>query len=114
MGSILESTDVKNKLEDLSGVIVKPGENPYNALIDMCNDEPVGRAVSSCQNSRVVVAGDGVQVISREDATEHATLAGPRCEISTRPVAGVARAEGKHCPRHGWTWKPPWNIWDLN
>lgn len=40
MGSILESTDVKNKLEDLSGVIVKPGENPYNALIDMCNDEP--------------------------------------------------------------------------
>ncbi|KAI1878571.1 hypothetical protein JX265_002748 [Neoarthrinium moseri] len=40
MGSILESTDVKNKLEDLSGVVLKPGENPYNALIEACNDDP--------------------------------------------------------------------------
>ncbi|KXJ90897.1 RNA ligase/cyclic nucleotide phosphodiesterase [Microdochium bolleyi] len=40
MGSILESTDARNKLEDLSGVVVKPGENPYNALIDACNDDP--------------------------------------------------------------------------
>ncbi|KAI1177183.1 RNA ligase/cyclic nucleotide phosphodiesterase [Nemania sp. FL0916] len=40
MGSILELTDVKNKLEDLSGVIVKPGENPYNALIEACQDDP--------------------------------------------------------------------------
>ncbi|KAJ2998052.1 hypothetical protein NUW58_g440 [Xylaria curta] len=40
MGSILELTDVKNKLEDLSGVVVKPGENPYNALIDACHDDP--------------------------------------------------------------------------
>lgn len=55
MGSVLESTDVKNKLEDLSGVVVKPGENPYNALIDMCNDEPVGPAVSFCRNP----GGDG-------------------------------------------------------
>lgn len=41
MGSILESTDVKNKLVDLSGVVVKPGENPYNALIEACHDDPV-------------------------------------------------------------------------
>ncbi|KAK5628648.1 hypothetical protein RRF57_004365 [Xylaria bambusicola] len=41
MGSILESTDVKNKLEDLSGVAVKPGENPYNALIEVCHGDPV-------------------------------------------------------------------------
>lgn len=41
MGSILESTDVKNKLEDLSGVVIKPGENPYNALINACNNDPV-------------------------------------------------------------------------
>lgn len=41
MGSILELTDVKNKLEDLSGVVVKPGENPYNALIEACHDDPV-------------------------------------------------------------------------
>ncbi|KAI0443726.1 RNA ligase/cyclic nucleotide phosphodiesterase [Xylaria telfairii] len=40
MGSILESTDVKNKLVDLSGVVVKPGENPYNALIEACHDDP--------------------------------------------------------------------------
>lgn len=40
MGSVLESTDVKNKLEDLSGVVLKPGDNPYNALIESCNDDP--------------------------------------------------------------------------
>ncbi|KAI0538138.1 RNA ligase/cyclic nucleotide phosphodiesterase [Xylaria digitata] len=40
MGSILELTDAKNKLEDLSGVKVKPGENPYNALIEACHDNP--------------------------------------------------------------------------
>ncbi|KAL7623204.1 hypothetical protein AAE478_006885 [Parahypoxylon ruwenzoriense] len=33
MGSVLESAYIKNKLEDLSGVVPKPGENPYNALI---------------------------------------------------------------------------------
>jgi len=37
----LESTDVKNKLEDLSGVVLRPGENPYNALIETCHDDPV-------------------------------------------------------------------------
>lgn len=37
----LESTDVKNKLEDLSGVVIKPGDNPYDALIQACNDDPV-------------------------------------------------------------------------
>jgi hypothetical protein len=41
MGSVLESTDAKNKLEDLSGVKLKPGENPYNTLIESCNDDPV-------------------------------------------------------------------------
>ncbi|KAI0179291.1 RNA ligase/cyclic nucleotide phosphodiesterase [Hypoxylon sp. FL1284] len=40
MGSVLESTDIKNKLEDLSGVVPKPGENPYNALIEACDGEP--------------------------------------------------------------------------
>lgn len=41
MGSILENTDAQNKLEDLSGVKLKPGENPYNALINACNDDHV-------------------------------------------------------------------------
>ncbi|KAI1303314.1 RNA ligase/cyclic nucleotide phosphodiesterase [Xylaria venustula] len=40
MGSVLELTDVKNKLEDLSGIVVKPGENPYNALIEACQGDP--------------------------------------------------------------------------
>ncbi|TRX95244.1 hypothetical protein FHL15_003936 [Xylaria flabelliformis] len=44
MGSILESTDIKNKLIDLSGVVVKPGENPYNALIEACRDDPKRQA----------------------------------------------------------------------
>ncbi|KAI2640120.1 60S ribosomal protein L44 [Xylaria nigripes] len=38
MGSVLDSTDVKTKFEDLSGVITKPGENPYKALIKACHD----------------------------------------------------------------------------
>jgi hypothetical protein len=41
MGHVLESTDAKNKLEDLSGVVLKPGENPYNALIEKCENDPV-------------------------------------------------------------------------
>lgn len=45
MGSILELTDVRNKLEDLSGVELKPGENPYCALIDACHDNPVESAL---------------------------------------------------------------------
>ncbi|KAL7942126.1 ureidoglycolate hydrolase [Trichoderma barbatum] len=34
------STDVKNKLEDLSGIVLKPGENPYEAFIQACNNKP--------------------------------------------------------------------------
>ncbi|KAI1105345.1 RNA ligase/cyclic nucleotide phosphodiesterase [Jackrogersella minutella] len=40
MASVLESPDINNKLEDLSGVVLKPGENPYNALIEACDDDP--------------------------------------------------------------------------
>ncbi|KAK6951172.1 hypothetical protein Daesc_007703 [Daldinia eschscholtzii] len=40
MSSILQSTEIENKLEDLSGVVIKPGENPYNALIEACDGEP--------------------------------------------------------------------------
>lgn len=41
MSPALESTDAKNKLEDLSGVKIKPGENPYKALIEACHDDSV-------------------------------------------------------------------------
>ncbi|KAK4164458.1 RNA ligase/cyclic nucleotide phosphodiesterase [Cladorrhinum sp. PSN259] len=35
----LESTDVRNKLEDLSGIIINEGENPYDALIKACHED---------------------------------------------------------------------------
>ncbi|KAK1469249.1 hypothetical protein CMEL01_01016 [Colletotrichum melonis] len=40
MGSELISTDAKNKLEDLSGITILPGQNPYEAFIEACNDNP--------------------------------------------------------------------------
>ncbi|KAH8902773.1 hypothetical protein BR93DRAFT_931985 [Coniochaeta sp. PMI_546] len=40
MSSTLQSTDAKNKLEDLSGVTIQPGENPYDALIRACHNDP--------------------------------------------------------------------------
>lgn len=52
MSPALESTDAKNKLEDLSGVKIKPGENPYKALIEACNDDAV--RVFLWRRSRVV------------------------------------------------------------
>lgn len=45
MTPTLESTDVKNKLEDLSGLVLKPGENPYQALINVCDSRPVSQLV---------------------------------------------------------------------
>lgn len=48
MAPALESTDLKNKLEDLSGVVLKPGENPYNALIEVCDDDPVELFLPTC------------------------------------------------------------------
>ncbi|KAL1881428.1 hypothetical protein VTK73DRAFT_3946 [Phialemonium thermophilum] len=41
MAPVLESTDARNKLDDLSGVQIQPGENPYDALINACKDDPV-------------------------------------------------------------------------
>ncbi|KAH7326110.1 60S ribosomal protein L44 [Stachybotrys elegans] len=32
--------DTRNKLEDLSGIVLKPGENPYAAFIKACEDKP--------------------------------------------------------------------------
>lgn len=36
----LVPTDAKNQLEDLSGIVIQPGENPYQALIDACDNDP--------------------------------------------------------------------------
>lgn len=46
MTQTLESTDVKNKLSDLSGLVIKPGENPYQALINVCDSRPVSQPVT--------------------------------------------------------------------
>lgn len=51
MGAALQSTDALNKLEDLSGIHVNPGENPYDALIRACRDDPVC-LVSRCLSNR--------------------------------------------------------------
>lgn len=39
MKPVMESVDARNKLEDLSGVKTKSRENPYDALIQSCNDD---------------------------------------------------------------------------
>lgn len=31
----------ENKLEDLSGIVLSPGENPYSAFIKACNNDHV-------------------------------------------------------------------------
>lgn len=49
MGSQLVSTDAKNKLEDLSGITIQPGQNPYQAFITACGDDHVMCTSSSCQ-----------------------------------------------------------------
>ncbi|KAG5916407.1 hypothetical protein E4U61_003649 [Claviceps capensis] len=33
-------TDATDRLQDLSGLILQPGENPYTALINACQDDP--------------------------------------------------------------------------
>lgn len=37
----LASVDARNKLEDLSGIVIQPGENPYAVFIKACNDNHV-------------------------------------------------------------------------
>ena len=39
----MSAADASNKLEDLSGATLQPGENPYSALIDACHHDPVSR-----------------------------------------------------------------------
>ncbi|KAK5987276.1 hypothetical protein PT974_11400 [Cladobotryum mycophilum] len=39
MNGLTYSTDAQNKLEDLSGIVLQPGENPYQAFIQACNNK---------------------------------------------------------------------------
>ncbi|KIH86714.1 hypothetical protein SPBR_08552 [Sporothrix brasiliensis 5110] len=36
----LVPTDARNQLQDLSGIVIQPGENPYVALINACDNDP--------------------------------------------------------------------------
>ncbi|KAJ2975543.1 hypothetical protein NQ176_g5464 [Zarea fungicola] len=38
MANHLVSVDARNKLEDLSGIVINPGDNPYKVFIEACND----------------------------------------------------------------------------
>lgn len=51
----LESTDSRNKLEDLSGIVLRPGDNPYEVFIDACN------------NNHVSLVFECIEYTSRED-----------------------------------------------
>lgn len=46
MAPSLPPADAGNKFEDLSGVEIKAGENPYDALINACNGQPVSGFLS--------------------------------------------------------------------
>lgn len=41
MAAELVSVDARNKLEDLSGIVIQPGQNPYEVFIKACNDNHV-------------------------------------------------------------------------
>lgn len=41
MGEVPVSDDACNKLEDLSGMVLRPGDNPYAAFIEGCHDSHV-------------------------------------------------------------------------
>lgn len=43
---LLELADSRNKYEDLSGINSSSYANPYDALIEACEDNPVGKPVS--------------------------------------------------------------------
>lgn len=43
---VLELADQRNKYEDLSGVNSSSYANPYDALIEACEDNPVGKPIS--------------------------------------------------------------------
>lgn len=38
---VLETADSRNKFEDLSGVDISAYANPYDALLEACNNEAV-------------------------------------------------------------------------
>lgn len=50
----MSAADASNKLEDLSGATLQPGENPYSALIDACHHDPqeIQRLYSAHRTSR--------------------------------------------------------------
>jgi hypothetical protein len=52
-----EAAEARNKLEDLSGIKLKSGENPYNALIEACNDDVVSDPLLNPVIPKLTVTG---------------------------------------------------------
>lgn len=52
LGAGLPLDDAANKFEDLSGVEIKPGDNPYDALINACHGSPVSSVFLSLLEKR--------------------------------------------------------------
>lgn len=48
MAPPMETADSRNNFEDLSGVNSAAYENPYDALIEACEDNPVKIPLSKC------------------------------------------------------------------
>ncbi|PSR99012.1 ureidoglycolate hydrolase-domain-containing protein [Coniella lustricola] len=71
MSPALESIDAKNKLEDLSGITIVRGENPYKALINASRDDPAEiqslysthRVTRNEQQKAKFLAGDFKEVL---------------------------------------------------
>ena len=46
MAETITPSDAENKLEDLSGIALQPGQNPYDASIGACNGDNVAISLS--------------------------------------------------------------------
>ncbi|KAM3075203.1 hypothetical protein ACMFMG_007347 [Clarireedia jacksonii] len=105
------STDSKNKFEDLSGVDTAAYDNPYDALIEACNNDPAGiqsryathREARNEQQKAKILASDFQELIidpvlqKLEDPTIEPGYVDPRnCLVFwARPPAHIRSLVGK-------------------
>jgi hypothetical protein len=75
--SVLTLADAGNKFEDLSGVEIKPGENPYDALINACHGSPVSHGSSNKEMRFIAGVGFGLMLIQRTSPRPRYSLSMP-------------------------------------
>jgi hypothetical protein len=68
----IQVSDTGNKFEDLSGIEIKPDENPYDALINACDGCPVSRPLLQLprKGSRERMRGCGREAGGRKGSSE--------------------------------------------